>query len=503
MRRAVMEYEVRDTQHFISRILNSSKIAWVKKNQWKLLVAWLVVQDMAMIGLAFWLAYQIRFELAIPLFQLEVVPERMFYSNLVNFLVPLWVVIFGGMGLYNRENLLGGTREYSLDFNATTVGMFAVIAFGFFQPDFLLARGWLLVAWILAFLMTASARFAARRVVYALRHSGFFLNPAIIVGANDEGLSLADQLLRWKRSGLDLVGFIDDTYTQGANVFHDLYNLGTMDMLKEVVHKYHIKEIIVSSSAFSRDEMLAIFKQHGISEEVNLNMSSGLYEIITTGLQVREMAGVPLVQVNKVRLTGMDLVLKLLLDYALATAAIIFAMPLFIAIAVAVKLDSPGPIIHRRRVMGVNGKQFDAFKFRTMYVNGNEILDQHPDLKAELEATHKLKIDPRITRVGKFLRKMSLDELPQFFNVWRNEMSVVGPRMISPEEMKMYNQWAINLLTVKPGITGLWQVSGRSDVSYDERVRLDMQYIRNWNIWLDVQLLIETPKAVFRQRGAY
>jgi lipopolysaccharide/colanic/teichoic acid biosynthesis glycosyltransferase len=105
--------------------------------------------------------------------------------------------------------------------------------------------------------------------------------------------------------------------------------------------------------------------------------------------------------------------------------------------------------------------------------------------------------------VGKFIRKTSLDELPQFFNVWRNEMSVVGPRMISPEEMKMYNQWAINLLTVKPGITGLWQVSGRSDVSYDERVRLDMQYIRNWNIWLDVQLLIETPKAVFRQRGAY
>lgn len=503
MRRAVMDYEVRNNQRFIARLLNSSKIAWAKKNQWNLLVAWLVIQDMAMIGLAFWLAYQVRFELAIPLFQLEVTPERLFYSSLVNFLVPLWVIIFAGMGLYNRANLLGGTREYSLVFNATTVGMFAVIAFGFLQPDFLLARGWLLMAWIMAFFFTALARFLARRVVYALRHSGYFLNPAIIVGANDEGLSLADQLLRWKRSGLDLVGFVDNAHTQGANIFHDLYNLGTLESLKDVVHTYHIKEIIVSSSAFSREEVLAIFKQHGISEEVNLNMSSGLYEIITTGLQVREMAGVPLVQVNKVRLTGIDLILKLILDYALATLAIVFAMPLFILIAVAVKVDSPGPIIHRRRVMGVNGKQFDAFKFRTMYVNGNEILEKNPELKAELEANHKLKVDPRITRVGAFLRKTSLDELPQFFNVWRNEMSVVGPRMISPEEMKMYNQWGINLLTVKPGITGLWQVSGRSDVTYDERVRLDMQYIRNWNIWLDIQLLIETPKAVFRQRGAY
>jgi exopolysaccharide biosynthesis polyprenyl glycosylphosphotransferase len=498
-----MGYEVRNDEHFLSRILSGNKIRTLKRHQWKILIGWLVIQDTAMNAFAFWLAYQIRFELSIPLFQLEVVPETVFYSSLVTFLVPLWIFIFAGMGLYARQNLLGGTREYSLVFNATAIGMSAVIAFGFLQPDFLLARGWLLLAWILTFLLTALARFSARRVVYALRHSGFFLTPAIIVGANDEGLSLADQLLRWKRSGLDLIGFVDNQEPQGTNIFENLYNLGTLDTLKNVIDTYGIKEIIVSSSAFTRDEVLAIFKQHGISDEVNLNMSSGLYEIITTGLQLREMAGVPLVKVNKVRLTGVDLVLKLILDYVLSTAAIVFASPLFLLLAVAIKLDSPGPIIHRRRVMGVNGKMFDAFKFRTMYVNGDEILNQNPELKAELEANHKLKVDPRITRVGALLRKTSLDELPQFFNVWRNEMSVVGPRMISPEEMQMYNQWGINLLTVKPGITGLWQVSGRSDVSYDERVRLDMQYIRNWNIWLDVQLLIETIPAVLRQRGAY
>jgi len=153
--------------------------------------------------------------------------------------------------------------------------------------------------------------------------------------------------------------------------------------------------------------------------------------------------------------------------------------------------------------MGVNGKKFDAFKFRTMHVNGNAILEKYPELKKELAENHKLKHDPRVTKVGAFLRKWSLDELPQLLNVLRGEMSIVGPRMISPEETEKYTKWELNLLTVRPGITGLWQVNGRSDVSYEERVRLDMYYIRNWSIWFDIQLLIQTIPAVLKRRGAY
>jgi lipopolysaccharide/colanic/teichoic acid biosynthesis glycosyltransferase len=153
--------------------------------------------------------------------------------------------------------------------------------------------------------------------------------------------------------------------------------------------------------------------------------------------------------------------------------------------------------------MGLNGKQFHALKFRTMVTNGEEILSQHPELKEELARTHKLKNDPRITRIGAFLRKFSLDELPQLINVLTRDMSLVGPRMISPEEVAMYKQFDMNLLTVLPGMTGVWQVSGRSDVSYEERVRLDMYYIRNWSIWLDLQLLFQTIPAVLKSRGAY
>ncbi|MBI4926358.1 MAG: sugar transferase, partial [Anaerolineae bacterium] len=181
----------------------------------------------------------------------------------------------------------------------------------------------------------------------------------------------------------------------------------------------------------------------------------------------------------------------------------IVALPVMGLLALAIKLDSRGPVIHRRRVMGVNGKQFDAFKFRTMHVNGDAILAQHPELQEELARNHKLKDDPRVTRVGKFVRKLSLDELPQIFNVLRREMSLVGPRMISPPEMAEYDKWGINLLTIRPGITGLWQVSGRSDVTYEERVRLDMFYIRNWTVWFDLYLIVRTVPAVLQRRGAY
>jgi lipopolysaccharide/colanic/teichoic acid biosynthesis glycosyltransferase len=174
-----------------------------------------------------------------------------------------------------------------------------------------------------------------------------------------------------------------------------------------------------------------------------------------------------------------------------------------LVLAILVKSDSPGPVFHRRRVIGRGGQPFDAFKFRTMYVNGDAILSQYPELRQELKRNHKLKNDPRVTRIGSFLRRSSLDEVPQLFNILLGQMSLVGPRMITMEEMDQYGKWRWNLLTVKPGITGLWQISGRSDVSYEERVRLDMYYIRNYTLWLDILILWRTIPAVLRRQGAY
>lgn len=457
-----------------------------------------------MVGLAFRLAYLIRFDLALPIFQYEFPPSESYYQQVVFFfLLPLWVLIFTINGLYQRKNLLGGTQEYSLVFRGTTTGLLLVIVAGFIEPVFIIARGWLVLAWVLTFLFAAGGRFVLRRIVYRLRRHGYLLSPAIIVGANAEGYSLAEQLLRWQSSGLSLLGFVDQNVPVGSLLANRLPNLGRLEQLDEIVKEYDVEELILSTSALSRSDIIAIFKAYGVSPCVNLRLSSGLYEIITTGLQVNELAYVPLVVVNKVRLTGIDRVLKVALDYGLTIPLLILCAPLMALIAIAIKLDSPGPVLHRRRVMGVNGRQFDALKFRTMYVNGDEILAGQPELQAQLARNHKLKADPRVTRLGAFLRRYSLDELPQLFNVLRYDMALVGPRMISPAEMAMYNQWDMNLLTVRPGITGLWQVSGRSDVSYEERVRLDMHYIRNWTIWLDLQLLMQTIPAVLFGKGAY
>jgi exopolysaccharide biosynthesis polyprenyl glycosylphosphotransferase len=303
---------------------------------------------------------------------------------------------------------------------------------------------------------------------------------------------------------LKVLGFVDKKFPIDTVPTQNLRVLGNLEHLDELIHEFNVEELILASSSISsRDKLLDVFKRYGFSSQINVRMSSGLYEIITTGLKVREFAFVPLVAVNRVRMTGIENLIKMAMDYGLTIPLLFLASPLLLLIALLIKLDSKGPIIHRRRVMGVNNTQFDAFKFRTMKTNGDQILDQYPALKQELEETHKLVNDPRITSIGKFLRKTSLDELPQLFNVLMNQMSLVGPRIIHPDEMKMYAKWGMNLLTVKPGITGLWQVSGRSDISYRERVRLDMSYIRNWSFWLDLQLLWRTIPAVIRRKGAY
>ncbi|MFW6070119.1 MAG: sugar transferase [bacterium] len=484
-------------------VRRTDKVALSRATQWRLLLSCLFVSDILMMGAAFRLAYFVRFELGIPIFRLQVEASFPFYQNLAVFLIPLWALIFATNGLYERNNLLGGTQEYARVFRAVSVGNLLVVLAGFLEPTFILARGWLVLAWIFSFFLVGGARFIFRRIVYMLRWRGYFLTPTLIIGANEEGRSLAQQLLAWRTSGLEVLGFVDDKATAGSQIYGHLHALGTTEHLDILISRYQVEELVLATSALSRNDIVAIFKRYGMLDGLSLRLSSGLFEVITTGLQVKETAYTPLVSIQKARLTGADRVLKLALDYGMTIPGLIVVGPIMALIALAIKLDSPGPVIYRRRVMGLNGREFHAYKFRTMHVNGQEILDRHPDLKAELAATHKLKDDPRVTRVGAFLRRASLDELPQLFNVLLRQMSLVGPRMISPEEMEMYDEWALNLLTVPPGITGLWQVRGRSDVSYDARVKLDMQYIRNWTIWLDVQLLMQTVPAVLTGRGAY
>ena len=190
------------------------------------------------------------------------------------------------------------------------------------------------------------------------------------------------------------------------------------------------------------------------------------------------------------------------LDLVGAAVLIVSLSPLFLAIGTLVALESGWPIIYRRRVVGIRG-EFDALKFRSMRHDADAILAANAILKAEFERNFKLKNDPRLTRVGSFLRKFSLDELPQLFNVLKGQMSLVGPRMVTRAELDKYGGNKELLLTVKPGITGYWQVNGRQEVSYQERVRMDVYYIENWSLWMDMKVLLKTPLKVLRKEGAY
>jgi exopolysaccharide biosynthesis polyprenyl glycosylphosphotransferase len=491
----------------VEHILNLRHQRGVKRisnhAQRRLLIALLFVVDViALIG-AFAAAYVLRFDFRLIVFVNDFAPLPRFYFDLALVLVPVWLVLFWAFRLYDWENLLGGTREYAGIFQASLSGTILVALAQFLIPPLIIARGWVGLSWALTFVFVMGARFVVRRLAYSARRHGYLMVPTLIVGASEEGRLLAEQLLNWPTSGLNVLGFMDDEARPGQRVCRNLYALATLDQLDKLVRLYQVEELILATGGLSRDTILQIFQAYGTSPNVHLRLSSGLFELLTTGLSIKETAYVPLIGVNRVRLSRTDAILKALLEYSLTMAALIVLSPIMLVVAILIKLDSPGPLFYHRRVMGLNGRTFQALKFRTMHANGDSILAANPALLDMLATTHKIKDDPRITRIGLYLRRYSLDELPQLLNVLKGEMSLVGPRIISPPELALYGQWAMNLLTVRPGLTGLWQVSGRSDVSYEERVRLDMFYIRNYSIWLDLQLIAQTIPVVLGGRGAY
>jgi exopolysaccharide biosynthesis polyprenyl glycosylphosphotransferase len=471
--------------------------------QLALLRGWLVLSDALVLMLALRAAYWVRFDLGITVAP-DVVPDPAMYPTLAAVLLPLWLSVEHAFGLFDVQKRASGIEESSRLFHACSTAAMLVIVATFVWPQFAVSRLWLVSAWGLSFLGTCTNHFAARRMVYALRTRGCLLMPAAIVGANEEAAALAAYLGDCRRSGVRLVGVVTSATDPSPRLIPDLDVLGTTDNIQAIVEESGIEELIVAITAVDREELLELSEQADGCAEVNLRLSSGLYELLTTRVTLRNFGPVPLLQVDKLRLSRAEQFIKFLVEYPVCLLAIVVLAPLMLAIAALIKIESPGPVLFCRRVLGVDRRPFDAFKFRTMHVNGDAILAGRPDAAARLKTEHKLKDDPRNTRVGRWLRRYSLDELPQLFNVLAGQMSLVGPRMISPDEAEKYGRQWRNLLAVRPGLTGLWQVSGRSDLTYAERVRLDMYYVRNYSVWLDLQiLLVQTIPAVLKGRGAY
>ncbi|NIV40273.1 MAG: exopolysaccharide biosynthesis polyprenyl glycosylphosphotransferase [Anaerolineae bacterium] len=469
-----------------------------RSNFWVVLPLFLL--DAVCIALSLAAAYQLRFRLMRYYGPLS----EAFYNRLAWIAIPMWLGIFALYRLYHPDRLFGGMREYTTVVNACTTGLVGLILYSFLDRNVELdiSRGWLAIVWLLSVITVSLTRFGYRRLVYYLRRRGLFIRRALVVGVNEEGQAVVSQLRGSPEAGVEVVGFVDPALPLGMTV-EGLRVLGKPSRLRSLVRRLRVEELIIIPTAMRREELLNIYRDWGTDKRVRVCLSSGLYELCTTGAQVREVGFIPLLSLNRTRITGVDALMKAAMDFVGAVVAVVLLAPVFLIISILVRRDSPGSVIYRRRVVGLYGRRFDAYKFRTMIPDAEAYLETHAELKEQWDSTGKIQEDPRITRVGRLLRRFSLDELPQLLNVLKGQMSLVGPRMITPEELRHFGRWRHNLLTVKPGLTGLWQVSGRSDLSYEDRVRLDMHYIRNYTVWTDLKLVFNTIWTVLRGRGAY
>ncbi len=278
--------------------------------------------------------------------------------------------------------------------------------------------------------------------------------------------------------------------------------LGTLDEIAELVEHHHVAEVIVALPAREHERMRRIVQELA-PLPVRIRIVPDVLELVTARAQVEDLNGIPLIGIRDPAITGFDRVVKRVFDIVLASIALVVLAPVMLAIALAVKLDSRGSVLFAQRRVGENGKLFLMYKFRTMVENAEQQIEEALNRGARLEEVYKPRHDPRVTRVGRILRRTSLDELPNLFNVLKGEMSLVGPRPEVPWVVERYEPWQRKRLAVMPGMTGGWQINGRSDLPLHLNVEYDLYYIQNYSPLLDLLILCKTIWVVLRGKGAY
>lgn len=459
----------------------------------------ILLSDIILIILGFYFAYYMRFRTG--LFGAEASPMQL-YGWVFLLLIPLWLVVFYFYNLYNWDNILVGTGEYTRVFTAATISIFIIIIVSFLAKYTDLSRIWLVISWFSIIIFVVLGRFILRNIIYYLRKRGIFYTNTLIIGADEEGKKVAEKIVGFPQSGLKLVGFIDNNHKKDQHIIGKLNILGNTTEISKIAEEKKIGLAIIISTQFSHQKIIEIMN---ILKKLNIKIkiSTGLLNILTSRVMVKDVGGIPLITLAKVTYTPLNLGAKFLFDIFSALILSILFSPFFLVMGIIIKLESKGPVFYKQERLGKNGKLFLLYKFRTMVKDADKMLSDVEKLNEAKGPIFKIRNDPRITRMGRFLRKFSLDELPQLFNVLKGEMSIVGPRPPLPKEVEEYEPWQMERLNVTPGITGLWQISGRSDLPFDEMVKLDLYYIENWSIGYDLKILAKTIRAVLTTKGAY
>jgi len=410
------------------------------------------------------------------------------YITLALALGIVWIAIFAFSGLYLPR--LRIVDELAKTVAACSTGTMAVIAVLFFSREFFASRFIVLAVWALSVLLVGAARLTIRLIQRDLFWRGVGSRGVVLVGSGRAAEAVGGEISQHPEAGYRLVKRHDSLTSEAAAD------------LRKLAAETQLDEIILVNPRPSDDELRRILE---ISDELHLTVrySADLYAARRAALDVTAIAGVPLVEIKKTPLEGWGRVYKRIFDLVFGTILLALSLPVMLVVALAIVFDSPGPFFFVHRRIGQYGLPFTFFKFRSMKRGAHEEWEEVKKFSERPGPVPKIKEDPRVTRVGRFIRRWSLDELPQFINVIIGNMSLVGPRPHLPEEVEKYEPHQRRVLIVKPGVTGLAQISGRADLSFDEEVALDVSYIERWSSKLDLSILMRTPAAVFRKKGAY
>lgn len=419
----------------------------------------------------------------------------------------VFVVIYAAMELYPGVVLypgvaLGPAEELRRATEATTLVYLALAASSFMmQGGMVYSRAVFLIGWALSLFFVPVARAFVRHFFARKKWWG---HPAVVLGGGETGLRVIQALQRNPGLGLKAIAVLDDNPTRpdavagvpvagGVELAPDLAELG-------------VPYAIVAVADIPRERIPQLLEQYG-QIFPHLLIIPDLFHISSLWVVAKDLGGVLGLEVREQLLLPGPRRLKRVLDVFLTVVSGIMAMPLMIFIAILIKLDSRGPVFFAQERLGWSGRRFKALKFRSMYRDAEDVLQkllaEDPEMREEYATYHKLRHDPRVTRVGRLIRKWSLDEVPQLWNVLKGEMSLVGPRAYMPKELPKMQEREPIILRARPGITGLWQVNGRNDVSFSERLAMDVYYVRNWSLWFDLYIMARTVLVVFGGKGAY
>jgi len=420
--------------------------------------------------------------------------------------LPGWVVVAKVYGLYDHDEERtdhSTADDFSGVFHVVTVCTWLFIAgahvTGLAQPN----TSKLLIFWASAVALVSCGRAVART---AARRSVAYVQNTVIVGAGEIGQLIAKKLLQHPEYGINLVGFIDGHPKERREDLEHLALLGGTDRLNAIVRLLDVERVIIAFSNERHEDTLELIRSLK-DLDVQIDVVPRLFELVGPGVGIHTIEGLPLVGLPPLRLSRSSQLLKRLMDLVTSVTLLGLLSPVLILIGAAIVVDSQGPALFRQTRVGARGNTFRILKFRSMVADADAKKGEVAHLNRHLGAggdprMFKVPDDPRVTRVGRLLRRFSLDELPQLINVVKGEMSLVGPRPLILDEDRFVDDWARRRLVLKPGITGLWQVLGRADIPFAEMVRLDYLYVTTWSLWGDFRLLVRTIPVLARSQRA-